>query len=93
MQKEKNKEIEKYRNANIIVMGERSQGKKHLMKIKIKELQNQKAIEQLEKVKEIVKHFCEIHSDDYYGVKSQVMGIRQDVFEFIDQQIKQLRSE
>lgn len=55
--------------------------------------QNQKAIEQLEKVKEIVKHFCEIHSDDYYGVKSQVMGIRQDVFEFIDQQIKQLRSE
>ena len=53
--------------------------------------QNQKAIEQLEKVKEIVKHFCEIHSDDYYGVKSQVMGIRQDVFEFIDQQIKELK--
>ena len=49
---EKDKEIEKYRNANMIVVGERSQGKKHLMKIKIKELQNQKAIEQLEEVKE-----------------------------------------
>ena len=49
---EKDKEIEKYRNANIIVVGERSQGKKHLMQIKIKELQNKKAIEQLEKVKE-----------------------------------------
>ena len=34
---EKEKEIEKYRNANIIVMGVRSQGKKHLMQIKIKE--------------------------------------------------------
>ena len=33
---EKDKEIEKYRNANIIVMGVRSQGKKHLMQIKIK---------------------------------------------------------
>ena len=49
---EKDKEIEKYSNANIIVVGERSQGKKHLMQIKIKELQDQKAIEQLEKVKE-----------------------------------------
>ena len=36
----------------MIVVGERSQGKKHLMEIKIKELQNKKAIEQLEKVKE-----------------------------------------
>ena len=49
---EKDKEIEKYRNANIIVVGEKKKKKKHLMQIKIKELQNQKAIEQLEKVKE-----------------------------------------
>ena len=30
---EKDKKIEKYRNANMIVVGERSQGKKHLMYI------------------------------------------------------------
>ena len=51
---EKDKEIEKYRNANMIVLCGRSQGKKHLMEIKIKEIQNQKAIEQLEKVRETI---------------------------------------
>lgn len=56
----------------------------------LKQSQKQFVIEKLEKVKEIVKHFCEIHSDDYYCVKSQVMGIRQDVFEFINNQIKEL---
>lgn len=59
----------------------------------LKQSQKQLAIEKLEKVKEIVKHFSEIHSDDYYGVKSQVMGIRQDVFEFINNQIKELKGE
>ena len=51
---EKEKEIEKYRNMNMIVVGGRSQDKKHFMQVKIKELQNQKAIEQLEKVKELL---------------------------------------
>ena len=61
------------------------------MKILAVKNQNQKAIEQLEKVKEVVKHFCELHSDEFYGVKSQVMGIKEDVFEFIDQQINELK--
>ena len=75
---EKDKEIEKYRNANIIVLGGRSQGKKHLMEIKIKELQNQKAVEQLEKVKEFV--------NEIYGEYSASITTN-----FIDNQINELK--
>ena len=62
----------------------------------IKELeqnQTQLAIEELEKSKDTIKHFCNIHNDEYYGVKSQVKGIEQDVCEQIDQQIKELKGE
>ena len=55
--------------------------------------QNQKAITELEKVKDTLKHFCNIHNDEYYGVKSQVKGIEQDVCDQIDQQIKELKGE
>lgn len=82
MQKEKNKEIEKYRNANIIVMGERSQGKKHLMEIKIKELQNQKAIEQLKKVKAELVKLGQDYSLNWCGIK---------IYNFIDNQINELK--
>ena len=75
---EKDKEIEKYRNANIIVVGGRSQGKKHLMEIKIKEIQNQKAIEQLEKVKKFV--------NEIYGEYSASITTN-----FIDNQINELK--
>ena len=56
-------------------------------------LQNQKAIAKLEKVKDTLKHFCKIHSDEYYGVKAQVKGIEQDVCENIDNKIKELKGE
>lgn len=51
------------------------------------------AIQELEKAKDTIKHFCNIHNDEYYGVKSQVKGIEQDVCEQIDQQIKGLKGE
>lgn len=51
------------------------------------------AIQELEKVKDTLKHFCNIHNDEYYGVKSQVKGIEQDVCEEIDNQIKVLKGE
>ena len=91
---EKDKEIEKYRNANIIVVGERSQGKKHLMEIKIKELQNQKAIEVLEKIKD---DLLDISSPYWqYFVKSgnafmTYEDIEQWTKEFIDDKIKELK--
>ena len=75
---EKDKEIEKYRNANMIVLGVRSQGKKHFMQIKIKELQNQKALERLEKVKEFV--------NEIYGEYSASITTN-----FIDNQINELK--
>lgn len=53
----------------------------------------QLAIQELEKVKDTLKHFCDIHSDEYYGVKAQVKGIEQDVCESIDNQIKILKGE
>lgn len=62
----------------------------------IKELQqNQKqlAITELEKVKDTLKHFYNIHSDEYYGVKTEVKGIELDVCESIDYQIKELKGE
>ena len=59
----------------------------------LKQNQTQLAIKELEKVKDTLKHFCEIHSDEFYGVKSQVKGIEQDVCEEIDNQIKVLKGE
>ena len=54
---------------------------------------NQLAIQELEKAKDTIKHFCNIHNDEYYGVKSQVKGIEQDVCDQINQQIKELKGE
>lgn len=55
--------------------------------------ETQLAIQELEKAKDLIKHFCEIHSDEFYGVKSQVKGIEQNVCESIDNQIKILKGE
>lgn len=55
--------------------------------------QTQFAIQELEKVKDTIKHFCDIHSDEYYGVKAQVKGIELDVCESIDYQIRELKGE
>ena len=55
--------------------------------------QTQLAIQELEKAKDTIKHFCNIHNDEYYGVKSQVKGIEQDVCDQINQQIKELKGE
>lgn len=52
---EKENELEKYKNCKMIVVGGRSQGRKHFMQIKIKELQNQTAIAELEKVKDLLE--------------------------------------
>ena len=51
------------------------------------------AIQELEKVKDTLKHFCDIHSDEYYGVKAEVKGIELDVCESIDYQIRELKGE
>lgn len=51
---EKEKELEIYKNTNMIVVGGRSQGKKHFTQIKIKEIQNQTAIDELKKAKKYV---------------------------------------
>lgn len=85
---EKDKEIEKYRNANIIVVGGRSQGKKHLMEIKIKEIQNQKAIEQLEKVKEF---FLEEHRDEEMDTDYIITKDAGEIADYLLDQIKQLK--
>ena len=53
----------------------------------------QLAIQELEKVKNTLKHFCNIHSDEYYGVKAEVKGIELDVCESIDYQIRELKGE
>lgn len=55
--------------------------------------QTQLAITELEKAKDLIKHFCDIHSDEYYGVKSQVKDIEQDVCGKIDNKIKELKGE
>ena len=59
----------------------------------LKQNQIQLAIQELEKVKDTLKHFCNIHSDEYYGVKAQVKGIEQDVCGEIDNKIKELKGE
>lgn len=55
--------------------------------------QTQLAIQELEKVKDTLKHFCNIHSDEYYGVKAEVKGLELDVCESIDYQIRELKGE
>ncbi len=60
---------------------------------KVKEPQTQLAIQELEKVKDTLKHFCNIHSDEYYGVKAEVKGLELDVCESIDYQIRELKGE
>ena len=60
-------------------------------KKRLKQNQTQLAITELEKVKNTLKHFCNIHSDEYYGVKAEVKGIELDVCESIDYQIKALK--
>ena len=86
---EKDKEIEKYRNANMIVIGERIQGKKHLMQIKIKELQNQKAIAELEKLKKEINLRPVVVRNCGYGDFEEIL--LEDVYDVIDNQIKQLK--
>ena len=51
---EKEKELEIYKNTNMVVVGGRSQGKKRFAQIKIKEIQNQTAIDELKKAKKYV---------------------------------------
>ena len=85
---EKEKEIEKYRNANIIVMGVRSQGKKHLMQIKIKELQNQKAIEQLEKIINLFEPYENEEKDTILCANNGISFL-----EYIYNQINELKGE
>ena len=79
---EKDKEIEKYRNMNMIVVGGRNQSKKHFMQVKIKELQNQKAIEQLEKVLALIHNAVNIDSPEY-----DLVGL----YDAVSNQIKQLK--
>lgn len=83
---EKDKEIEKYRNANMIIVGRRGQGKKHLMQIKIKELQNQKAIEQLE---QIINLFEPYENEEKDTILCANNGI--SFLEYIDNQINELK--
>lgn len=87
---EKEKEIEKYRNANMIVLGGRGQGKKHLMQIKIKEIQNQKAIEQLEKLLEKTQTLNLMVKSDHYVNQKQVNVVFEDV---IMQKISELKGD
>lgn len=95
---EKDKEIERLKNLfelnNEVVI---NQGKEifdlRVQVLQQKQNQTQLAIQELEKVKDTLKHFCNIHNDEYYGVKSQVKGIEQDVCDQINQQIKELKGE
>ena len=96
---EKDKEIEKLKQRYTILENENGKLTTELIMDKYKKAQKevsfgkQLAIQELEKVKNGIKHFCDIHSDEYYGVKSQVKGIEQDVCESIDYQIKVLKGE
>ena len=95
---EKDKEIERLKNLfelnNEVVI---NQGKEifdlRVQVLQQKQNQTQLAIQELEKVKDTLKHFCNIHNDEYYGVKSQVKGIEQDVCDQINQQINELKGE
>ena len=93
---EKDKEIKRLKNLfklnNEVVI---NQGKEifdlRVQVLQQKQNQIQLAIQELEKVKDTLKHFCDIHSDEYYGVKAEVKGIELDVCESIDYQIKALK--
>ena len=95
---EKDKEIERLKNLfklnNEVVI---NQGKEmfdlRVQVLQQKQNQTQLAIQELEKVKDTLKHFYNIHSDEYYGVKTEVKGIELDVCESIDYQIKELKGE
>ena len=85
---EKEKEIEKYRNANMIVLGRRGQGKKHLMQIKIKEIQNQKAIELLQELLQKTQPLNLMVKSGHYVNQKQVKVVFEDV---IMQKISELK--
>ena len=95
---EKDKEIERLKNLfelnNEVVI---NQGKEifdlRVQVLQQKQNQTQLAIQELEKVKDTLKHFCNIHNDEYYGVKSQVKGIEEDVLDQINQQNNELKGE
>ena len=96
---EKDKEIEELKQQYTILENENGKLAKELIVKNYKKAQKevsfgiQLAIQELEKVKDTLKHFCNIHNDEYYGVKSQVKGIEQDVCDQINQQIKELKGE
>ena len=96
---EKDKEIEKLKQQNTLLENENGKLAKELIVKNYKKAQKevsfgiQLAIQELEKAKDTIKHFCNIHNDEYYGVKSQVKGIEQDVCDQINQQIKELKGE
>lgn len=96
---EKDKEIEKLKQQYTILENENGKLTTELIMDKYKKAQKevsfgkQLAITELEKAKDLIKHFCDIHSDEYYGVKAQVKGIEQDVCESIDYQIRELKGE
>ena len=85
---EKNKEIESLKKADNIWLDSYQNELDTL-----RQSQTQLAIQELEKVKDTLKHFCNIHSDEYYGVKAEVKGIELDVCESIDYQIRELKGE
>lgn len=93
--KEKDKEIEKLnKTLEMCKHIERYDiGEMFLENAKLIIEKRQFAIQELEKVKDTLKHFCNIHNDEYYGVKSQVKGIEQDVCDQINQQISELKGE
>ena len=92
---EKDKEIEKIKTKQKPIVMHSKENYYFLEEenIKLHFVQKQLAIQELEKVKDTLKHFCNIHNDEYYGVKSQVKGIEQNVCESIDNQIKILKGE
>ena len=96
---EKNKEIERLKDFEKAYYYNQLQASPEDIQ-KFQQLANQSAvninyiaIQELEKVKDRIKHFCNIHSDEYYGVKAEVKGIELDVCESIDYQIKELKGE
>lgn len=70
-----------------IILSARQGGKTQAVKIKLKQIQNEKAIEELKKIKEIMSN-----SDEKgYLIRFSTMGDREKFNNVIDQQIKTLR--
>lgn len=70
-----------------IILSARQGGKTQAVKIKLKQIQNEKAIEELKKIKEIMSN-----SDDKgYLIRFSTMNDREKFNNVIDQQIKALR--